>query len=66
MVFLVRKLRSIPALRKFKVVLVTDRTDLQKAAEQDGHATEETVEVGKSMKAVEALLRHKGPGWSLR
>ena len=35
MVFLVRKLRSIPALRKFKVVLVTEPHRLAKAAQQD-------------------------------
>jgi type I restriction enzyme R subunit len=30
MVFLVRAMRSDPLLRKFKVVVVTDRTDLEK------------------------------------
>ncbi len=30
MVYLVRKLRTVPALRDFKVVLVTDRTQLEK------------------------------------
>ncbi|HNP41921.1 MAG TPA: type I restriction endonuclease subunit R [Nitrospira sp.] len=62
MVFLVRKLRSIPALRKFKVVLVTDRTDLQKQLSKTATATNETVEVGTNIKKVEELLRRKGPG----
>src|SRR5690606_30914692 len=30
MVFLVRKMRSIPELRRFKIVIVTDRKDLEK------------------------------------
>src|SRR4029450_13642928 len=30
MVFLVRKMRSDPALRRFKVVVITDRLDLQR------------------------------------
>ena len=29
MVFLIRAMRSHPVLRRFKIVLVTDRTDLQ-------------------------------------
>lgn len=62
MVFLVKKLRSIPALRKFKIVLVTDRTDLQQQLSKTAAATGETVEVGDSMKAVQKLLAKKGPG----
>lgn len=61
MVFLVRKLRSIPALRKFKVVLVTDRTDLQTQLSKTAVAAGESVEVGNSMSAVQKLLRIKGP-----
>src|SRR5207342_1207216 len=30
MVFLVRKMRTMPKLRRFKVVMVTDRIDLEK------------------------------------
>jgi type I restriction enzyme R subunit len=32
MVFLVRKMRSVPELRKFKTVIVTDRKDLQRSS----------------------------------
>ena len=32
MVFLVRKMRTDPQLRRFKVVVVTDRTDLQRSS----------------------------------
>lgn len=62
MVFLVRKLRSLPALRRFKIVLVTDRTDLQDQLSKTATATGETVEVGESMIAVQRLLQRKGPG----
>ena len=62
MVFLVRKLRSIPALRRFKIVLVTDRTDLQDQLSKTAAATGETVEVGESMKEVQQLLAKRGPG----
>ena len=36
MVFLVRKMRMMPRLNRFKVVVVTDRTDLEGAASRDG------------------------------
>lgn len=62
MVFLIRKLRSIPALRKFKVVLVTDRTDLQEQLSKTAVSTGETVEVGENMSEVWKLLKKKGPG----
>lgn len=62
MVFLVRKLRSIPALRKFKVVLVTDRTDLQDQLSKTATSTGETVDVAENMTAVQKLLKKKGPG----
>lgn len=62
MVFLVRKLRSIPGLQKFKVVLVTDRTDLQEQLSKTATATGETVDVGRSMRSVQHLLAKKGPG----
>ena len=29
MIFLVRKIRTMPELRRFKIVAVTDRTDLE-------------------------------------
>jgi type I restriction enzyme R subunit len=62
MVFLVKKLRSVAALRRFKIVLVTDRTDLQQQLSKTAAATGETVEVGDSMKSVQKLLAKKGPG----
>jgi len=62
MVFLVRKLRSLPELRRFKVVVVTDRTDLQRQLSETAALTGETVMVGKSVEKVKDLLQQKGPG----
>lgn len=63
MVFLIRKMRSMPELRRFKVVVITDRTDLQRQLSDDmAETTGETVKVGRSVKQVQALLKAKGPG----
>jgi type I restriction enzyme R subunit len=62
MMFLVRKLRSLPALRRFKVVLVTDRKDLQKQLADTAALTGETVKVAKSVDKVRQHLAEKGPG----
>lgn len=62
MVFLVRKMRTIPALRRFKVVVVTDRTDLQRQLGETAALTGETVEIGTSAARVKDLLARTGPG----
>ncbi|MBL8226398.1 MAG: type I restriction endonuclease subunit R [Chromatiales bacterium] len=62
MVFLVRKLRTDPELRRFKVVVVTDRTDLQNQLSDTAALTGETVETATSTQALRNLLRRKGPG----
>ena len=62
MVFLVRKMRSTSELRRFKVVAVTDRKDLQKQLVDTVALSGETVRVGKRVKQVKALLAEKGPG----
>lgn len=62
MVFLVRKMRSTSELRRFKVVAVTDRKDLQKQLADTVGLSGETVRVGKRVKQVKALLAQKGPG----
>lgn len=62
MVFLVRKIRSLPELRKFKVVIVTDRKDLQDQLSGTAALTGETVSVAKSVKKVRTHLSRKGPG----
>jgi type I restriction enzyme R subunit len=61
MVFLVRKMRSVPELRRFKVVIVTDRKDLQKQLSETAALVGETVKIGKGIKDVERLLRRQGP-----
>lgn len=62
MVFLIRKMRTIPQLRRFKVVAVTDRTDLQRQLSDTAALTGETVEIGKSVTKVKDLLARPGPG----
>ena len=62
MVFLIRKIRTLPELRRFKVVAVTDRTELQRQLSDTAALTGETVDVGKSVAKVKELLARPGPG----
>jgi len=62
MVFLIRKLRSDPQLRRFKVVVVTDRTDLEQQLTLTAALTGESVERASSAEKLQAMLRRKGPG----
>jgi type I restriction enzyme R subunit len=62
MVFLIRKLRTDPMLRRFKVVVVTDRTDLEKQLSQTAVLTGEGVERATTADKLKGLLRRKGPG----
>lgn len=62
MVFLVRKLRTDPKLRRFKIVVVTDRKDLQNQLSATAKLTGENVEIATSTKGAQALVRRKGPG----
>jgi type I restriction enzyme R subunit len=62
MVFLVRKMRSMPELRRFKVVVVTDRKDLQKQLSDTATLSGETVQVARSVRGLKSLLAQKGPG----
>ena len=62
MVFLVRKLRTMPELRRFKVVVVTDRTDLQKQLSDTAELAGEKVKIGRTVAGVKKLLAQKGPG----
>ena len=56
MVFLVRKMRTLPELRRFKVVVVTDRVNLEKQLRDTSALTGETVRPDKSDKK-----RHESP-----
>ena len=62
MVFLIRKLRTDTQLRRFKVVVVTDRTDLQDQLSGTAALTGESVEIATSADALRHLLRRRGPG----
>lgn len=62
MVFLVRKLRTDPKLRRFKIVVVTDRKDLQNQLSATAKLTGENVEIATSTKGAQELVRRKGPG----
>jgi type I restriction enzyme R subunit len=62
MVFLVRKMRADPQLRRFKVIVITDRKDLQRQLSVTATLTGELVEVADSTAGVKVLARRKGPG----
>lgn len=62
MVFLVRKMRADAQLRRFKVVVITDRKDLQGQLSLTATLTGEVVDVAESTTGVKALARRKGPG----
>ena len=62
MVFLVRKMRSSQQLRRFKVVVVTDRTALQRQLAETAELAGEPVKVGKKIARVKELLAEHGPG----
>lgn len=62
MVFLVRKMRADAQLRRFKVIVITDRKDLQGQLSVTATLTGEVVDVAESTTGVKALARRKGPG----
>lgn len=62
MVFLVRKMRTDAQLCRFKVIVVTDRKDLQQQLSVTTTLTGEVVEVAESSAGIKALARRKGPG----
>lgn len=61
MVFLVRKMRSDPSLRKFKVVIVTDRKDLQKQLSDTAALSGDVVQIARNSGKLRGLLEAKGP-----
>ncbi|MFI6580236.1 type I restriction endonuclease subunit R [Embleya sp. NPDC050493] len=62
MVFLVRKMRSTSGLSQFKIVLVTDRTQLQRQLSKTTELTGEKPHVVKRSAGVPAALRRQGAG----
>jgi type I restriction enzyme, R subunit len=62
LVFLVRKMRADSQLHRFKVLVVTDRKDLQNQLSGTATLTGEVVEVAQSTAGIKTLARRKGPG----
>jgi type I restriction enzyme R subunit len=70
MVHLVRKLRNTEALRPFKVVVVTDRTDLENQLRETALLTGESIRPdegderrsGSATETLKEILREDGPG----
>jgi type I restriction enzyme, R subunit len=62
MVFLIRAMRSHRELRRFKIVLVTDRKDLQSQLGATAELTSQRVDVGKNSQQVKELIATPGPG----
>jgi type I site-specific restriction-modification system R (restriction) subunit len=62
MVYLIRKIRTIPALRRFKIVVVTDRTDLEKQLSDTAVLTGEPLQKAKNVKKLENYLKQPGAG----
>ena len=61
MVFLVKKLRTIPALRRFKVVVVTDRTDLEDQLSTTAKLAGQVMRVASSSEAAKTHLARQEP-----
>jgi type I restriction enzyme R subunit len=62
MVFLVRKMRTDSQLRRFKIIVVTDRKDLQSQLAATATLSGELPEVASNIEGVKALARRQGPG----
>ena len=61
MVFLVRAMRSEPVLRAFKVVVITDRTDLEKQLAATAKLSGETVQRARKSAKLRTMLAEHGP-----
>ena len=62
MTFLVRKLRITPGLKTTKVVVVTDRTQLQDQLSQTMELSGEKVDTAKKVSQAKTKLSRHGPG----
>ncbi|AZI58891.1 type I restriction endonuclease subunit R [Nakamurella antarctica] len=61
MVFLMRAMRSDPVLRSFKVVIITDRTDLEKQLAATAIMSGETVQRARKSANLRTMLAEHGP-----
>lgn len=62
MVYLIRKIRTIEALRRFKIVIVTDRNDLEKQLSDTATLTGEPLKKAKTVTKLENNLKEAGAG----
>lgn len=62
MVFLVRKLRTLPALRRYKVIFVTDRTDLERQLTETASLAGEPLQKVGSVAQFHTVLAEPGAG----
>ncbi|WP_326828481.1 HsdR family type I site-specific deoxyribonuclease [Streptosporangium sp. NBC_01810] len=62
MTFLVRKLRTTPGLEDTKVVVITDREQLQTQLARTMELTGEEIKTARTVKAAKRLLSARGPG----
>lgn len=62
MVFLVRRMRTRPSLRRFKVIVVTDRKELQRQLAEVFELSGDTVARPRNMAALRGALAVRGPG----
>lgn len=62
MVFMIRKMRTDLTLRKFKVIMVTDRKDLQRQLSETATLSGDVVEMATSNGSLKKLAKRKGPG----
>ncbi|QIR40296.1 type I restriction endonuclease subunit R [Tolypothrix sp. PCC 7910] len=62
MVYLIRKIRTIRELRRFKIVVVTDRRDLEKQLADTAVLTGEPLQKAKTVKKLEQYLQQPGAG----
>lgn len=62
MVFMIRKMRTDLTLRKFKVIMVTDRRDLQRQLSETATMSGDVVEMATNAGSLRRLARRKGPG----
>ena len=61
MVFLVKKLRTIPALRRFKIIVITDRTDLEDQLSTTANLAGQVMRVASSADAAKTQLSRQEP-----
>lgn len=61
MMFLVRKMYRLPELTGYKIVFITDRTDLQKQLSETARSVGYTIKIARKISALKDLLRTDTP-----